>query len=83
MGILHQVVVFKDGLPVFVIFAVSWVLANKLLDCDLVAIIILEDEIIKVSSLKLLLELNVNVSLAWSLRFSTVLSRYVTISLND
>jgi len=83
MGILHQVVVLKDSLPIFVIFAVAWVFAYKLLNRNLMTVIILENQIIEVSSLQILLELNIDVRLAWPLRFCAILSRYLTISLDN
>ena len=43
MRVLHQSIVFENGLPVFLIFLICWVLACELLNSDLMAVVVLEN----------------------------------------
>lgn len=51
MWVLHETVVLKDCLPILFIFTIVGILSNKLLDCDLVAVVVLENEVVEVSCL--------------------------------
>ena len=73
MGILHKAVVLEDGLPILLILAVVGIFTKELLYSDLVAVVVLEYEVIKVSCLEVFLEFNINEALAWPLRLRTCL----------
>lgn len=83
MGVLHQVVVFKDCFPIFVVFAVVWIFTHELLYCDLMTVEILENEIVEISGFEIFSKLNVNIRLTWSLRFSCIFPRNQAVSLNN
>ena len=46
--ILHQRVVFQKRLPLFLVFAVATGLSSELLDGDLMAVEVLEDQVVEV-----------------------------------
>ena len=64
MRVLHQSIVLEDGLPILIILLVF---AYQLLDGDLMAEIVLENEVTEVRCLRVFPELNVNEGLSWSL----------------
>lgn len=83
MRILHERVVLQDGLPVLVVLAVSWVLPRELLYGYLVAVEVLEDQVVEVRYLVVLAELDLDVGLARALRLRALLVRDVAVGLND
>lgn len=83
VGILHQRVIFQDGFPVLLVFPVVGVLAHELLDGNLVAVKVLENEVVEVASFVVLFELNVDVGLAWSRRLGINFIRNMVVALDD
>ena len=71
--ILHQRIVLEEGLPLLLVFAVAASLAGELLNRYLVAVIILEAQIAKVRRFILLLEVDLDIRVAWALRLRLLL----------
>ena len=61
MRVCHKVVVFENCFPTFLIFPFARILTNILLDRDLTAIVVLENNVVKVRSLSILSELNFDI----------------------
>ena len=62
--ILHQCVILEDAFPVFVVFAISRILAHELFDRYLVTVEVLENQIVEMRHLVLFAELDLDVGLA-------------------
>ena len=65
MRILHQCIVLEDSFPIFVVFSIIRVFTCELLNGDLMAVKVLKNEIVEVSGLIVLSELNINVGETW------------------
>ena len=83
MSILHECIIFQNSLPVFVIFHVLWRLLGKLLDRDLMTVVVLENQVAEESCLLVFLELNFNVRLARALLLCRLLVRHRAVGLNN
>ena len=71
--ILHKGVVFEDAFPILVVLAIGGILPHKLLDRYLVAVEVLENQVVEVRHLVLFAELYLDVGLARALRLSALL----------
>jgi hypothetical protein len=83
MRILHQIIVFQNRFPIFIVFSVSRWFTNVLLNCNLMTIKVLKYQIAEICSFTIFSEFYFNVIVAWPLWFSTLLIWNVAISLND
>ena len=82
MRVLHQGVILEHSLPVFIIFSIASAFTGELFYWNLMAIVVLEDEVTEICCLSIFFELNVNICLRWSLRFSSDFARNWTVSQN-
>ena len=83
MWILHQIVIFQNSFPIFIIFSVTWWFSYILLNRNLMAIKVLKYQIAEICSFTFLSKFDLNVIVAGTLWLSTLLIRNVAISLND
>jgi hypothetical protein len=69
MRVLHQSIVFEHCLPVLLILLICRVLAGKLLDCDLMTVVVLENQVAEKSGFRVFSEFNIDISLRRPLHF--------------
>mgnify|MGYP006106373687 CR=1 FL=1 len=81
--ILHQGVILEYGFPILLVLPVVGVLTHELLDGNLVAVEVLEDQVVEIACFVVFLELNVDVRLTRALRLRVHLVRNVVITLDD
>lgn len=81
--ILHQSIILKNSFPILLVLSVVGVLAHELLDGNLVAVEVLEDQVVEIACFVVFLELNVDVGLARALRLRVHLVGNVVVTLDD
>ena len=83
MWILHQIVIFQNSFPIFIIFSVTWWFSNILLYWNLMTVKVLKNQIAEICSFTFLSEFYLNIIVTWSLWLCTLLIWNMTVSLYD